>query len=58
MIKYVIFSFAETKVEDEHIPMFWNNTDGWGILENATLFTQREMMVSNLPLKGMWVRLP
>lgn len=38
--------------------LYWSNEDGWiefGILENATIFTEDEMDNLPLPMDGQWV---
>jgi hypothetical protein len=46
--KYVIYSFEETTAQDE--PLFWNNEFGWTSIESATIFTEDDTKVLNLPL--------
>ena len=38
--------------------LFWNNANGWGPLEDATVFTEKETKELNLPGDGVWVQLP
>ena len=54
---FVIFSALESDMEDS--PQFWNNELGWGYLENATVFTERERWTLHLPTGDTeWVKLP
>ena len=51
------------KVDDEDGTLFWSNTDGWGFLSTATVFTAEEYNddKGNLPLfddEARWVELP
>jgi hypothetical protein len=55
---FVIFSEMET-AENSGNPLFWSNQDGWGSLETATVFTEKEKNSLTLPLPdGAWVMLP
>ena len=35
--------------------LYWSNDDGWVDRESATVFSQNEKFVLNLPMYGMWV---
>jgi hypothetical protein len=41
-------------------PLFWSNTDGWGSLATATVFSDSEQNeFTNLPVESWgWVELP
>lgn len=61
MDKYVIFSLTETQNNPDLGPSFWSNIDGWGQMEDATVFTKREREFIDVILPrpdGQWVKLP
>lgn len=37
---------------------FWNNNDGFGSIESATIFSENEKEKFNLPMDGEWIKLP
>ena len=45
---YLIRSTAETHT-------YWSNSDGWGEIATATLFTHQDSMQLSLPIEGEWV---
>ena len=49
--------YGPKEVGDEEKPMFWNNQDGWTVLDGATRFTPAQRERSNLPIGGHWVNL-
>ncbi len=38
--------------------LFWDNTDGWTVLDYATIFTETEWELLHLPIDGVWRLLP
>lgn len=51
MKKYLI------KNNDEHsmtFSLYWNDDYGWGDIENATQYTEKEMKDNSLPIYGEW----
>lgn len=36
-------------------PLFWSNTDGWGDLSTADIYTTGEKEGYSLPADGLWV---
>ena len=52
--KYVIISDLEKDDVTEE-PLFWNQDDGWTILEGATIFKRKP---TSLPLNSMLLTLP
>lgn len=35
--------------------LFWNNDNGWGLCQDATVFNSRETETLNLPIEGVWI---
>ena len=59
--KFVIYNLNETLQNtcDDNQPMFWNNSDGWGVLATASVYTEQEKDYFSLPLfNSMWLELP
>ena len=37
--------------------LYWSNEDGWGDLDSATIFTEVDHQLRNLPINGQWMEL-
>lgn len=55
-MKYVIFSLEESQLHPDLGPAFWNNENGWGHLEDATLYDDLEVKGSQPLPNAVWVR--
>lgn len=49
---YVIRSKSE--LDDDNIPLYWNNQYGWVNISEAEYFSQDERDIFNLPINGYW----
>jgi hypothetical protein len=38
--------------------LYWNNKEGWMVLECAEVYTEDEIEIYNLPIDGEWELLP
>ena len=53
------FVIAAIPRPDDDEPLFWSNSDGWGSLTNATVFSSYERTYYSLPLGAYgWIELP
>jgi hypothetical protein len=39
----------------EIIRLYWSNETGWGDKDTATMFTEEETHIYNLPINGKWI---
>jgi hypothetical protein len=43
--------FVPDHFDEAYEPLYWNNSDGWGNLDNATIFATTQ---ADLPIGGVW----
>ena len=57
-MRFFIIAHAHKDPLDD-APLFWSNEDGWVSLVSASVFTEKDIRILNLPLEAWgWLELP